>query len=63
LRGREFWKYHRSRLRDLGYPMNWQKVVRATVNEILDEMQNPRVAFKKLVAVIKVKCANRHTKN
>ena len=63
MREREFWKYHRSRLRDLGYPMNWRKIVRATLDEILDEMQNPSVAFKKLAAVIKVKCASRFLEN
>jgi hypothetical protein len=63
MKEREFWKYHRSRLWDLGYPMNWRKVLRATVDEIVDEMQNPRVAFKKLAAVIKVKCATSHAKN
>ena len=63
MREREFWKYHASRLRELGYPMQWQKVLRATVDEILDEIQKPSVAFKKLAAVIKVKCANRHANN
>ena len=63
MREREFWKYHTSRLRDLGYPMQWRKVIRATVDEILEEAQKPSVAFKKLAAVIRVKCQNRHANN
>ena len=63
LREKEFWNYHTSRLSEMGYPIQWTKVVRATVEEIVDEIRRPSVAFAKLSTVIKLKYTNRHGKN
>jgi len=60
MRGKEFWKYHISRLRELGYPIQWQKIIKATMDEILDEIQNPSAAFRKLFAVMRLRCQNRY---
>ena len=59
MREREFWKYHISRLRDLGYPIEWGKVLNATLQEILDEIQNPRIALEKLYAAVMLRHQNR----
>lgn len=56
MKEREFWKFHSSRLKELGYPIRWLKVIKGSANEIIDEMQNPRIAFHKLFAVLKEKC-------
>jgi glycosyltransferase involved in cell wall biosynthesis len=55
MKGREFWRYHISRMRELGNPISWRKVVWATLNEIVDEMKSPKVGYQKLVQVIKGK--------
>ena len=55
LKGREFWQYHASRMKELGYPIAWRKVIKGTIDEIADEIQNPRVAFQKLFIVLKEK--------
>jgi glycosyltransferase involved in cell wall biosynthesis len=60
MEGREFWKQHSSRLRDLGYPIQWAKVLNAALHEIIDEIQNPRVAFEKLYAVVMLRHENRY---
>jgi glycosyltransferase involved in cell wall biosynthesis len=58
MKGREFWEYQTSRLRDLGYPIQWGKVLNATLHEVLDEMQNPRVALEKLYAAVMLRHEN-----
>ena len=60
MRDKEFWKYHTSRLRDLGYPLQWRKVIKATMDEILDEIQNPFLAFRKLFMVMRLRYQNRY---
>jgi glycosyltransferase involved in cell wall biosynthesis len=62
LHGAEFWKYHTAMLRELGYPIQWTRVARATVEEIAEELRKPSIAFAKLSEVIKQKYKNRHGK-
>ena len=63
MREKEFWKYHASRLRELGYPIQWTKVLTGTVEEIIDEIRKPSAALAKLSTVIKSKYQNRHGRN
>ena len=60
MQGREFWEHHTTRLRDLGYPIQWAKVLNAALHEILDEIQNPRIALEKLYAVVMLRYENRY---
>jgi glycosyltransferase involved in cell wall biosynthesis len=60
LQGAEFWKYHTAMLRELGYPIQWARVARATVEEIVEELRKPSIAFAKLSEVIKLKYKHRH---
>lgn len=53
MKEREFWKYHKSRLHDLGYSMQWRKVIMAVFDEIYEETRDPGVALKKLASVIR----------
>jgi glycosyltransferase involved in cell wall biosynthesis len=55
LRRTDFWKYQVCRMRELGYPIPWNKVIKGAVDEIMDEMQNPKVAFHKLLIALKQK--------
>ena len=55
MREREFWKYQISRLRDLGYPIPWRKVIKGMLNEVTEEIQNPKVAFNKFIMILKNK--------
>ncbi len=60
MRGKEFWQYHASRLSEFGYPIQWTRVARATVEEIVEEIRKPSIAFAKLSEAIKLKYENRH---
>lgn len=55
MRNAEFWRYHTSRLGELGYPIQWTRVARATVEEIVEEMRKPSIAFAKLSEVLRAK--------
>ncbi len=52
-RGAEFWRFHSSRLRELGLPIDWKKVIRYAIREIGLEMRNPLVAFKKFADTLR----------
>lgn len=58
VKDKEFWEYHASRMRELGYPIEWRKVIKGIVEEIGDELQNPKAAFEKLLIVLKGKYCN-----
>jgi glycosyltransferase involved in cell wall biosynthesis len=45
--GPEFWKYHRSRLEELGFPLRKMDLIKATVGVIADEIVNPGLAVQK----------------
>lgn len=60
MREKAFWKYHTSRLRDLGYPIQWQKVIKSAMDEVFDELQNPSLAFRKLFTIMRLKYQNRY---
>jgi glycosyltransferase involved in cell wall biosynthesis len=53
LKGREFWRFHSSGLRDLGCRMDWGKIGMATIREFMTESKNPRTAFRKAVGAIR----------
>jgi glycosyltransferase involved in cell wall biosynthesis len=46
-RDREFWQYHESRLRELGFPLHRFDLIKAAVLSSLKEMRNPELAFRK----------------
>lgn len=52
IRGAEFWKYHITMLRELGYPIQWQKVIGAVLCEVVRELRSPAMAFRKLRGAI-----------
>ena len=47
-RGREFWDYHRSRLKELGYPLRTSSLLKAGVTKVFWEILNPEQAIRKL---------------
>ncbi len=58
LKDQEFWKYHVSRMRELKYPISWNRVIRGVIAELIDEIQNPKVAIHKVLTVLKNKYCN-----
>jgi glycosyltransferase involved in cell wall biosynthesis len=56
LEGLEFWRFNIARLKEFGYPLQWSKVMRGAMDEIIDELQDPKVAFNKFLTVLKNKC-------
>lgn len=49
LRDRQFWKYHSSRLAEIGYPLKWTRVARAMLAEGADLTLNPKHTAEKLL--------------
>jgi len=46
-KGREFWQYHRDRLKELGYPLRTSRLLKAGMTKILGEIANPQQAIRK----------------
>ncbi len=44
----KFWNYQKDKLKELGYPINWLKVLKGAIDEIKDEIKNPSEIFKKI---------------
>jgi glycosyltransferase involved in cell wall biosynthesis len=47
-RGREFWDYHESRFKELGFPISNAMLAKAGIQKILREVVNPEQAVRKL---------------
>jgi glycosyltransferase involved in cell wall biosynthesis len=54
-KGKEFWKYHISRMQELGYPISWRKVAGATLRKLFARMRHPGVGISKLIHALKEK--------
>ena len=52
LSGVDFWKYQTGRLRDLGYPVKWPSVLRGALAEMIEELRNPRSAYRKMLSAV-----------
>jgi glycosyltransferase involved in cell wall biosynthesis len=48
LRGPKFWRYQRLRMREIGHPMEWGRLVKVALGEASTEMRHPRAAMRKL---------------
>jgi len=57
-RGKKFWDYHRSRLKELGHPLTRFALLEAAVIAISKEILNPEQALKKLRKRIRHKSMN-----
>lgn len=55
LRDWGFWKYQSARFREIGFKIEYIKLIKAVIYEITDEIKKPDIAFKKLVTVFKNK--------
>ena len=53
MKGREYWTFHRSRLRELGCQLEWSSIAKATFNEIVTEAKDPRTAMRKVRAAMR----------
>lgn len=56
-RGKDFWSYHKARLKELGYPLKRSDLIRAAVRKAMQELLNPEQAFKKIRGRIPPKSA------
>jgi hypothetical protein len=52
LKGREFWNFHRSRLREVGCELAWARIAKAAILEAVTEAKNPVTAMRKVLAVM-----------
>jgi glycosyltransferase involved in cell wall biosynthesis len=53
LKSREFWKFQRTRLSEMGCKLEWARVAKASVMEALAEAKNPVAAMRKVLAVLR----------
>lgn len=51
----EFWHYHAERQRQFGRPLSWTKIIGGAFSEIVDEIQDPKIAFLKTIEILKKK--------
>jgi glycosyltransferase involved in cell wall biosynthesis len=47
-RKKEFWDYHRGRLKELGFSLTWLDLFQAAATTVLEEFANPGLAIEKL---------------
>ena len=47
-KGKEFWDYHRSRLKEIGHPLKISRLLKAGLIKIAREILNPEQAVRKL---------------
>jgi hypothetical protein len=59
MKPKTFWDFQNERLRELGYRIQWGKVLTGLVDEIADEIKNPRTAFNKLLTALKERYEDR----
>jgi len=52
-KGREFWAFHRSRLREIGYQLDWSRIGVGACEKAVVEGRHPLRAFQKLLRVLK----------
>ena len=55
MKPRAFWRFQNNKLAELGYPIRWRKVLTGAIYEIVEEIQNPKVAFGKLRVALKAR--------
>ncbi|MBX3347830.1 MAG: glycosyltransferase family 2 protein [Nitrospira sp.] len=55
MKGQDFWRYQSARMREIGHPISWAKVVWETVKEAMREMKSPKAGYQKLERVLKGK--------
>ncbi len=53
LKGREFWRFHATGLKGLGYQLSWKKVAAKALVEAGAEMRHPGEAYQKFVNAVK----------
>lgn len=53
LKGKSFWRFHRSRMADLGDSLSWRKVALAVIREIMEEFKDPWMGYKKFTLALK----------
>lgn len=53
MKKREFWSFHAGRMKELGHPIPWRKVLRGAGVETLEELQNPKTALIKLAQAVR----------
>lgn len=51
--GREFWRFHRSRLQELGYQLDHSRLAKEAIREAVVEARHPLTAMQKVLAAIR----------
>lgn len=52
---KEYWAYQISKMDEFGYPFRFGRVIWGAVEEVVEELQNPAIAFNKFFAVLQNK--------
>jgi glycosyltransferase involved in cell wall biosynthesis len=62
-RNREFWDFHRQRLKTLGYPLLSKRLVKAVLTKTFDLVFNPKQTLEKVIGRINASARNAGTRN
>jgi glycosyltransferase involved in cell wall biosynthesis len=56
-RGKEFWDYHKEGLKNLGFPLSWTRLARATIKELYSKLANgivhPKMTAQSIIGFVK----------
>jgi hypothetical protein len=56
-RGKEFWDYHREGLKNLGFPLNWGTLIKASAKELYSRLitclLHPRTTARSVIGLVK----------
>ena len=50
---RDYWTYQISKMNEIGCPILFRKVIKGAAEEIVEELKDPRIAFRKFFVVLK----------
>jgi glycosyltransferase involved in cell wall biosynthesis len=53
MKGREFWRHHRAKLKNLNCPIKWRRVCFSALRELASELKRPVAAYRKLRCALK----------
>ena len=53
LRGRAFWDFQRSRLKEIDCELEWTRVINGAIAEALHEARSPMTAMRKALSVVR----------
>jgi glycosyltransferase involved in cell wall biosynthesis len=55
MKGRAFWSFHDRRMKELGHPIPWRRVMQGAGAEVIEELRHPSAAWRKLLSATRTR--------